>query len=79
MKPRFRVPISDLGHGQKLVLEMEAGPLLPVTQDLAMHLEDIRTMLVRGAIGPAKAHVLLLKTVRLNRERLLRMVDSRKE
>lgn len=74
-KPTFRVPLGELGPGKRLVLEMEAN-VLPISLDLAGHLDDIRTMLLRGAIGPAMAHTLLLKAIRLNREKLFRMVDN---
>lgn len=70
MKPRFRVPVGKLGVNQ-IVLEMEAPEVLPLSRELAGHLDDIRTMLLRKSIGPAGAHALLLKVVRLNREKLL--------
>lgn len=76
MKPRFQVPLADLGQGNRLILEMASDALEPVTRELATHLDDVRTMLLRGSIGPAKAHVLLLKAVRLNREKLLGMIEA---
>lgn len=75
MKPRFRVPIGKLGANE-LILEMEADNVFPLSKELAGHLDDIRTMLLRGSVGPATAHTLLLKAVRLNREKLLKMEAS---
>ncbi len=72
MRPRFRVPVGKLGSNA-LILELAADNVLPLSRELAAHLDDIRTMLLVGSVGPAMAHTLLLKAVRLNREKLLEL------
>lgn len=55
-----RVPVRAIGPGVRLVLELDATDIPPVTRKFIRHIDRVRCLLAEGRVSPDEAHGLLI-------------------